>query len=91
VTRPVVQVLRRALREYLVHYHAERNHQGKGNVLLYPVGTSSPPSLSLCQGGRCLPGTARRASQILLSGSRMNWLTTLGTYSCENGSRLETE
>ena len=28
--------LRRALREYLEHYHAERNHQGKGNVLLFP-------------------------------------------------------
>jgi putative transposase len=28
--------LRRALREYLVHYHAERNHQGKNNVLLFP-------------------------------------------------------
>ena len=35
--------LRRALREYLVHYHAERNHQGKGNVLLHPVGTSHYP------------------------------------------------
>jgi len=29
--------LRRALREYLVHYHAERNHQGKSNVLLFPT------------------------------------------------------
>ena len=29
--------LRRALREYLVHYHAERNHQGKNNVLLFPA------------------------------------------------------
>ena len=38
--------LHRALREYLVHYHAERNHQGKGNVLLHPVGTSHYP-------GRC--------------------------------------
>jgi putative transposase len=28
--------LRRALECYLVHYHAERNHQGKGNVLLFP-------------------------------------------------------
>ena len=31
--------LRRALREYLAHYHAERNHQGKDNVLLFPVAT----------------------------------------------------
>jgi hypothetical protein len=28
--------LRRALNEYVDHYHAERNHQGKGNVLLLP-------------------------------------------------------
>jgi transposase InsO family protein len=28
--------LRRALSEYVVHYHAERNHQGKSNVLLFP-------------------------------------------------------
>ena len=31
--------LRRALSEYVEHYHAERNHQGKGNVLLFPQGT----------------------------------------------------
>ena len=29
--------LRHALREYLLHYHAERNHQGKSNVLLFPT------------------------------------------------------
>ena len=34
-------VLRRALREYLAHYHAERNHQGKGNVLLFPTATKA--------------------------------------------------
>src|SRR3979411_718539 len=28
--------LRRALSEYVEHYHAERNHQGKDNVLLFP-------------------------------------------------------
>ena len=31
--------LRSALREYIVHYHVERNHQGKGNVLLFPTAT----------------------------------------------------
>jgi putative transposase len=31
--------LRRALREYVAYYHAERNHQGKGNVLLFPRDT----------------------------------------------------
>jgi putative transposase len=28
--------LRRALECYLVHYHVERNHQGKDNILLFP-------------------------------------------------------
>ena len=31
--------LRRALREYLTHFHTERNHQGKNNILLFPVAT----------------------------------------------------
>ena len=35
--------LRRALREFVAHYHEERNHQGKGNVLLFP---SAMPSSS---------------------------------------------
>ena len=28
--------LRRALSDFIDHYHAERNHQGKGNALLFP-------------------------------------------------------
>jgi hypothetical protein len=35
--------LRRALSEYLVHFHRERNHQGKGNVLLFPQDRQSKP------------------------------------------------
>ena len=35
--------LRRALSEYVEHFHAERNHQGKGNVLLFPRDTDRPP------------------------------------------------
>jgi len=35
------QSLRRTLREYLAHYHAERNHQGKDNVLLFPTATKA--------------------------------------------------
>jgi putative transposase len=31
--------LRRALRDYVDHFHAERNHQGKGNMLLFPRNT----------------------------------------------------
>ena len=29
--------LRRALCEYLIHFHTERNHQGEDNVVLFPV------------------------------------------------------
>jgi putative transposase len=29
--------LRRALRHYEAHFHEERNHQGKDNVLLFPL------------------------------------------------------
>ena len=32
--------LRRALREYVTHYHTERNHQGLGNRLLEPLAMS---------------------------------------------------
>lgn len=37
--------LQRALREYVEHFHTERNHQGKGNVILFP------PSDQAVQGG----------------------------------------
>ena len=38
--------LRRALSEYVEHFHAERNHQGKGNALLFPgVRTSAATGL----------------------------------------------
>jgi len=28
--------LRHVLSEYVAHYHAERPHQGKGNIILFP-------------------------------------------------------
>ena len=33
--------LRRVLREYVTYYHEERNHQGKGNILLFPTATQA--------------------------------------------------
>jgi len=39
--------LRRVLREYVAHFHQERNHQGKGNVLLFP----SNPEPTTCRDG----------------------------------------
>lgn len=35
--------LHRALTEFIVHFHSERNHQGKGNVLLFPAPTTGTP------------------------------------------------
>jgi putative transposase len=37
------------LTEYSAHYHRERNHQGKGNLLLFPQTTDESG-----QGGRPL-------------------------------------
>jgi len=34
--------LRHALTQYVVHFHSERNHQGKGNVLLFPMVSQDP-------------------------------------------------
>jgi putative transposase len=31
------RALRHALAEYVAYYHHERNHQGKGNALLFPT------------------------------------------------------
>ena len=36
--------LRRVLRTFSTHYHEERNHQGKGNLLLSSTLPSSPPT-----------------------------------------------
>jgi putative transposase len=34
--------LRRVVSDFLEHYHQERNHQGKDNVLLFPVSPLEP-------------------------------------------------
>jgi hypothetical protein len=36
--------LRRALNEFIEHFHLERNHQGKGNVLLFPTAMTATSS-----------------------------------------------
>jgi len=38
--------LRRAVDNFIEHYHAERPHQGKGNVILFPstLATDSDPA-----------------------------------------------
>ena len=39
--------LRRALDNYMPHYHEERNHQGKSNVLLFPKKVKSRPDAAI--------------------------------------------
>ena len=36
--------LQRALSNFLEHFHQERNHQGKGNLLLFPTGALPSPT-----------------------------------------------
>src|SRR5262245_26882956 len=37
--------LERALREFIAHFHSGRNHQGKGNLLLFPLASSTQPTV----------------------------------------------
>ncbi len=46
-----VASLRRVLREFVTHFHGERNHQGKGNVLYFP--SSQEPSTCRNQSACC--------------------------------------
>jgi hypothetical protein len=41
--------LHRAVTEFIAHFHSERNHQGKGNTLLFPA----PVTLTARQHVRC--------------------------------------
>src|SRR5215813_7594836 len=53
--------LRRALKEYVEHYHVERNHQGKGNVLLFPRDTDIPHEPQSVQSRNSDPANLRAA------------------------------
>ena len=44
--------LRRVLNQFVDHFHADRNHQRKGNVLLFPsgpIGQRKPRNRIHCQ------------------------------------------
>ena len=45
-----VPMLRRALHEYMEHYHRERNHQGLGNQLIVPLDLQPPTPIALNAG-----------------------------------------
>ena len=42
--KDLVVILAPTLREYVVYYHHERNHQGKENLLLFPASDQLPQS-----------------------------------------------
>jgi len=48
--------LRHALQEYVDHYHHEHNHQGKGNVLLFPTASQDTVRQGLLQRRERLDG-----------------------------------
>ena len=45
-------MLRRALREYLAHYHLERNHQGINNQLITLASPQRPTSFAIRRNSR---------------------------------------
>jgi transposase len=51
--------LQRALTEYIAHFHGERNHQGKGNILLFPDASDRSVSESRVECKRRLGGLLR--------------------------------
>jgi transposase InsO family protein len=58
--------LRTAVREYVAHYHTERNHQGFGNRLIIPMRTANQT-----KGDCSLQPSAGRYSQLLLPRRRV--------------------
>ena len=56
--------LRTAVREFTVHYHSERNHQGIGNLLIFPA-NNSPAAPDLFK-----PAAVSAECSITMSGQR---------------------
>ena len=68
--------LQGALTEFVAHYHLERNHQGKGNVLLFPAPVNATPRQRIS-----LPRTSRRAYCGITAG-RLEYFDHKGRCSC---------
>ena len=65
------RALSRALAEFSAHYHGERNHQGKGNQLLFPEAGYKPK-----QRGRTVECRHRLGGLLkYYAPRRMNYLT----------------
>jgi transposase InsO family protein len=61
--------LRRAIQHFILHYHEERNHQGKGNQLLFPRAVLSNATP---HGNVSLSAATGRATQVLSPRSGMS-------------------
>ena len=68
--------LRAAVREYLVHYHQERNHQGLGGQLIVPRPTSTGPDRSYA--GSASVGYCAFITQMRHETSRSSFRTLRG-------------
>src|SRR5262249_36833729 len=66
--------LRRALQQYTVHYHAERNHQGKGNRIFVSFADEGKKE----RGSSAVPGTTGRTAEVLREGSGIKVDATAG-------------
>src|SRR5262249_786226 len=69
--------LRNAIREFVAHYHLERNHQGLNNRLIVPVKSNSASSAQAT--------TSRRTAQLLLPCGNMN--SVFGYYAVAYSTR----
>jgi hypothetical protein len=70
--------LRTALTEFQMHYHHERNHQGKGDVLLLP-GTDEPARDPRAIDPRSKED--RRPSHVLSPSGRRSFVIIRGKFS----------
>jgi len=64
--------LRRALQQYSVHYHEERNHQGKDNRILFPSRPEARRNMGAvrCRERRAPAEVLREGSGIKVTGQR---------------------
>ena len=75
--------LRAVVREFVEHYHAERNHQGLGNVIPFPSRDSASPV------GRVCRARAERRALLLRAKRRVNpsVIENSGHYALHVGPR----
>ena len=83
--------LRGVLREFVAHYHAERNHQGLANVIPFPPAIRSPPAAASDDVKDSVACSTSTAETLRESQRIARWNTTTGLFPCaatrDRGSR----